>query len=296
MPSVLLPSRISAPGSHGGAGELQAGSALLDGADVLAVGVRAGSAPEPAAERAAQAYGVDLAAVLREEKVAGRAGEVVRVPVRVDGLPPRLLLVGAGNATPEDLRRAGAALARATRGRSRVVAALESPGPAGPAAEGTRALVEGLFLGGYRVPAQGLKNRADGAPAADVQLVGTHSPQAVEQGLVHGRATWLARDLTNTPSNVKNPPWLAERAAELAEQAGLRAEIWDGQRLEAEGSGDCSQSAAGRRPRRGWCAWTTARAGTAGPAGTSGRWCSSARGSRSTPAACPSSRARRWSR
>ncbi|HEX2805847.1 MAG TPA: hypothetical protein VHN80_06725, partial [Kineosporiaceae bacterium] len=56
---------------------------------MLAVTVSAGSSgpgspvrPDPVAESAARRYDVDLARVLGAEKVTGRAGDVVRVPVQ----------------------------------------------------------------------------------------------------------------------------------------------------------------------------------------------------------------------
>ena len=51
------------------------------------------------------------------------------------------------------------------------------------------------------------------------------------------RATWLARDLANTPSNIKNPVWMADRASALAQEAGLEVTVWDLERLRAENFG-----------------------------------------------------------
>jgi leucyl aminopeptidase len=206
------------------------------GADLLAVPVRGGTppVPEPSAVRAAQRYGVDLPQVLAAEKVAGRAGEVVRVPVQPPpGAPGRLLLVGIGDASPTELRRAGAALARSARGRTRVATSLA----AGADDDGVRAAVEGLLLGGYAPPATGTKKRADTAPVAGIVLLGEYPDSAVTAGRVHAAATLLVRDLTATPSSTKNPQWVADRAAELAVPAGLRIDVWDEQRLAADGFG-----------------------------------------------------------
>ena len=47
-----------------------------------------------------------LDAVLAAERVSGKAGEVVRVPVQApDGLPVRLLLVSTGAGSPAEFRR-----------------------------------------------------------------------------------------------------------------------------------------------------------------------------------------------
>jgi leucyl aminopeptidase len=209
-------------------------------ADIVAVGVAAasggGSAPVPsdAARLAAERYEVDLDAVTAAERVAGRAGEVVRVPVQApDGLPARLLLVGTGAGSATDLRRAGAALARAVRGRDRVLTSLAHTAPA----DAVQALVEGLLLGGYSVPATGTRRRTDSLAARRVELLGRVPAAAVSAGTLHATATLRARDLAATPSDVKNPAWVAGRARELADGAGLAVRVWDERELAAEGFG-----------------------------------------------------------
>ena len=203
-------------------------------ADALALPVRGGGQVDAAAQDVAEPYGADLAAVIAAERVTGNPGELVRVPVAApSGRPGRLLLAGIGDGSPRSLRRAGAALARATRGRDRVVTSLG----AGSAAAGVRALVEGVLLGGYQPPAGGLKPRADSAPPARVELAGDHSPAAVEAGLRSADATLLARDLAEMPSNIKNPDWLAAQAVRVAGEAGLAVSVLRADRLAAEGFG-----------------------------------------------------------
>jgi leucyl aminopeptidase len=205
-------------------------------ADVVAVAVRPGSPPQldPVGDLAAERYQVDLAEVVVAERVVGRAGEVVRAPVQApDGEPLRLLLVGLGSGSPQDLRRAGAALARAVRGRHRVVASLADGLPA----DAVRALTEGLLLGGYAQPATGLKARGDSAAVREVVLVGDVPVAAVETGRLHALATIRARNLAATPSSTKSPVWLAEQAVEAAEAAGLAVRVWDEHALAADGFG-----------------------------------------------------------
>jgi leucyl aminopeptidase len=212
-------------------------NASWSGADILAVGAATAggkAAPDAAASLAAGQYGADLAAVLTAERITGRAGEVVRVPVQpAAGLPARLLVVGTGTGTPQDLRRAGATLARAVRGRERVVTSLAD----GARPDAVRALVEGLCLGGYALPATGTRRRSDSAPARVIELAGRVPPGAVPAGLLHALATARVRDLAATPSNIKNPAWLADRAARYAAEAGLEITIWDETDLAADGFG-----------------------------------------------------------
>nr|WP_269809596.1 leucyl aminopeptidase [Kineosporia rhizophila] len=206
-------------------------------ADLVAVSVRKAADAVVAdrhGDQVAAAYGVNLTAVIAAERVKGSAGEIVRVPVMApSGLPGRFVLVGIGAGTPQDLRRAAAALGRAARGRRHVMTTLGD----GSSAEGARAVVEGIVLGAYTPPSAGLKSRAESSPAAQVTLVGKHPEAGLDRGRAHARATVLARDLAETPSNLKNPAWFAAQAAELGAAAGLEVRIWDEARLAEEGFG-----------------------------------------------------------
>ncbi len=214
-------------------------------ADVVALSVArgpGGAAPGALARAVAAELGLDLAAVTAGEKATGRAGELTRLPVAPSpDLPARLWLLGTGTGAPPDLRRAGAAVARAARGRGTVLTDLAVPvdtsGSQAPDADGVRAAVEGLLLGGWSPPAQGRKDRSDARPAGRVLLDPALPGAAVEHGRVHAAATLHARLLAATPADVKTPDWMAEAARRVAADAGLEVEVWDEQRLAAEGFG-----------------------------------------------------------
>jgi leucyl aminopeptidase len=59
----------------------------------------------------------------------------------------------------------------------------------------------------------------------------------LERAIAIGGAGWRSRTLATVPSNLKNPPWLAEQAHELAGSAGLECRVWDEEELAAEGFG-----------------------------------------------------------
>lgn len=180
---------------------------------------------------------------------AGTAGECHR-------LPDRRWLLGVGTGTPANWRRAGAALATAIRPEA---AGNEADGPeASGAADGRaaepatvalpvselapdarEALAIGLRLGSHRFTVSRTKPAGPGA----AELVTTRDDLSALTGQV-GRAgslsaaTALARDLANTPSDLKTPSWLVETAAGLAEAVpGLSATVWPVQRLVEEGFG-----------------------------------------------------------
>ncbi|HEY0951482.1 M17 family peptidase N-terminal domain-containing protein, partial [Nocardioides sp.] len=122
--TVTLPSQVSPP-------EFALSAALphaILGVEVVAVPVLPGAADGdplvlgPGAEGLADQIGVDLLAVLEADRATGGAGEVTAVPVPLgasDNAELRwVLLAGVGEQTRDDLRRAGAALARWTRDRA----------------------------------------------------------------------------------------------------------------------------------------------------------------------------------
>ncbi len=205
---------------------------------------------EGTAEAAAR-YGVDLAEIGERARLTGAAGEVyvLQLPRPVgssvtlpwSGLPPRLLLVGVGAGRPEDLRRAGAALARSSRGLRRVVTTLGAGAHLddSAAAAAARAVTEGYLLAAYSPPSAATSGEGP-RDAGELVLLGrdgTRQAAAVEEGRTAATATWLVRDLATTPSSTKTPAWLADQAKRLATKAGLEVTVRGTRELTAEGFG-----------------------------------------------------------
>ena len=101
-----------------------------------------------------------------------------------------------------------------------------------------QAFAEGLVLGSFTFHR---KSEDETPPVAGRVTVtdgsGADRGPAVDRGLVIGRAGWLARELAITPSNEKDPKWLAARAKEAARSAGLELTVWDEKKLAADGFG-----------------------------------------------------------
>ena len=176
--------------------------------------------------------GLDVAALLARESAKGAAGEVVSAPVTGDGPLERVLLLGVGEASPADLRKAGAALAR--RGKDVAQLALDVR-PLALDADGVAALAAGLLLASYSFSV-----KAEPAVRAltEVRLV-ADDPQALQAlldaALPALRATAVARDLVNTPSLQKTPEWFADRARTLL--SDLDVTVLDEQQLAQRGFG-----------------------------------------------------------
>jgi leucyl aminopeptidase len=150
-----------------------------------------------------------------------------------------VFLVGVGDGTPSRLRTAAATLARSVRHAETLVTTLA----AGVAPDGVQAVVEGVLLGAYRVPREGLKaseRTGNGSGVRLVQLAGVSTEAgraAVRRGRAEAGASTLVRDLANIRSSTKGPAWLAGRAQRVAGSAGLGVQVWDVRDLRRDGFG-----------------------------------------------------------
>ena len=191
----------------------------------------------PGADEASEVLGVDLLAALEVARATGRAGEVTTLPVVSpdrDGDVGLVLLIGVGEGSVTDFRRAGAALARATKDRLSVVTSLAGIAPD----EGLSALVVGAMLGSFA-----FHWRSSGPteqPVARIVLAAVSDDGADDElarAIALGGAGWRSRALATVPANLKTPAWLAQQAVEVGEAAGLDVTVWDEDRLAAEGFG-----------------------------------------------------------
>jgi leucyl aminopeptidase len=150
----------------------------------------------------------------------------------------RVLIAGLGKRAEFDAERARVAAAAATaRAKELGAVSLSWDTPAG---DGVAAgLVEGTLLKLYSFDrfksSKPDDNGADGVES--LELVGADAAE-VERAQVAAGAANAARDLQNLPSNVATPGFLAERAAEIAEQYdALEVELFDRDAIVAHGMG-----------------------------------------------------------
>jgi len=212
------------------------------GAEVLAIPVLPGEDSPllgPGAAELGDLLGVDLLALLELHRATGKAGEVTTYPLPLGG--PELadlrwvLLIGVGEQRPADYRRAGAALARACVDRGTVATSV----PALASADGRQAFVVGATLGAFvfHWKSEPLEHR----PVERIVLAALPDSKAdrgaLDRAVAVAGAGWRARTLASVPSNLKNPPWLADQARAVAREAGLAVRVWDEKQLAAEGFG-----------------------------------------------------------
>lgn len=189
---------------------------------------------------------VDLRRRLTRTRATGARGELTWIDLEIDD-PVAVLAVGLGAGATTDLRRAAAAAARRMREipAALVLAARDLDDA------GLRAFTEGLLL-----PAPTVTWAASPPPGAVAVawLVVTDVAAAepvVGLATADATASLRARRLIHTPSNVKDPQWLAEQAAQLAGEAGVGVRVWGPDELAAAGFGGMLAVGAGSsRPPR----------------------------------------------
>jgi leucyl aminopeptidase len=151
-------------------------------------------------------FKIELANLLSNwPDATGKAGELLEVPIAApEAKLSRIYFVGVGENTPEDLRKAGTALSRKVKGTgSAILNSLVTN------KQSARSHAVAIVLASYSwshksPPPKALK-------AASFTLVGKFESELTEARLL-AEGVWLARDLFHTPSNIKNPLWIAEQA------------------------------------------------------------------------------------
>src|SRR5262245_54035140 len=91
-----------------------------------------------------------------------------------------------------------------------------------------QAIVEGALIGSFSLEAYKTTNSEQAA--GQIVLLGADS-KALERGCVIGESINWARQLINEPSNRKPPRVIAERASEMASDAGLVTDVLDENRI-----------------------------------------------------------------
>ena len=194
------------------------------------------------------AAGGDLFGALERARKPAAPGAVTPVALPDGAGPLRALLVGLGDGSPDGYRRAGAAVGRALRGEARAATTLAAT--ADDAA--LRALLEGLVLAPFAWR-RATTPVPDGAAVEEVVLAGTGKDRAaaLRRGLAVARAGWLSRELVVTPSDTKDPAWVAARAESVAAEEGLGITVLDEVALAERGFGGLLAVGAGSvRPPR----------------------------------------------
>ncbi len=193
----------------------------------------------PGAAELADDLGIDLTAVLDGAQATGETGEVTELPVVSTALAnsalSRVLMIGVGEGTTTDLRRAGATLARRTANLEVVASSLSAVSDD----DGMAAFVEGATLAsfGFSMRRDGPRDRPVGRIVITLTADDEERSARLRRAVAVAGASWQSRLLASVPSNIKTPQWLAEQAVAAAEGAGLKVTVLDEKQLAERGFG-----------------------------------------------------------
>ena len=246
--------------------------------------------------RHSRSLGVDPFALLDRAKASGSAGEVVGLELfgGDDQTTEQVMLVGLGQQETQDYRRAGAVIARAARKRGPIATSI------GALADDDQlaAFSEGLVLGAFGFHRKSGESKTPQSPIVVLSDMPTTKAERVSRDAIvatavtRAKASWRSRAFALTPSNEKGPARLEQWARDAAKSGGLDVTVWDEKRL---ARGRLRRHPRGRARLGVRVAVHPARLhAQEGRRDAPHTWCSSARASRSTPAASRSSRATRW--
>jgi leucyl aminopeptidase len=133
----------------------------------------------------------------------------------------RIYLVGLGDQSLKDFRAAGAALGRKVRGKAVNLISLLPTKKAE-----VKAHAISIVLGAYTW------NLKTTAPAEiPTFTIATNEVDALAEANAVAEALVLTRDLIHTPSNIKNPLWMAQQAKNVADSKGLSIRILAGKEI-----------------------------------------------------------------
>ena len=156
----------------------------------------------------------------------GKAGEIFEIPVSAKEVETdRIFLVGIGDSSTASFRIAATTIARKVRGKNTTVysaCAIATPD--------IKAHAIALTLGAF------LWNLKTGEPAGKPNfLVATNEKEVINAAHTIAKAITNARNLVHTPSNIKNPAWMATKAQEFAKGTGLKVKVLAGKELKEFG-------------------------------------------------------------
>ena len=184
-----------------------------------------------------------------------KAGEILELTATRSGEPIRVYLLGigarsAGNSSVEDFRKAGAALGRKSKGSGlKILVTLFSEFTSKKLDEKSKASAL-AFLTAFSLSQYGFEIKGNSkatAPTTSKSVKDRGATRAVfapalAAEVAHSKllsdAVWNTRDLIHTPSNIKNPAWLADQAKKMvsaARSSALRVNVKSGRALAAFG-------------------------------------------------------------
>ncbi|MGI9144004.1 MAG: leucyl aminopeptidase family protein [Candidatus Planktophila sp.] len=167
-------------------------------------------------------FEVDLIDEIAFFQPAGKPGEILEIPISQKATKAdRVFAIGLGDQSTQSHRLAAASLGRKLRGKKLIVSTLLATNP-----EDLRAHAISTVLGSYTWTLKS-ESKSD-QPTFNVVC---KSEKIIAEAQIIASAICRARDLVHTPSNIKNPLWMAQQAQKIAKEGKLSIKVLAGKEL-----------------------------------------------------------------
>ncbi len=189
--------------------------------------------------------GGNIASIIKSEEFKGESGETMYLPIEPQGSVKarRVLLIGAGDKNeykPSDVSMISGTATRTLRKRNLKSFAL-MPRCDGDAVEVASNAMQGVVTSQFELDKYRTKDKNDKKIDNFALFVNGANEKDVKEGLrrgeIIGDSMNLTRDLANEPPNILTPTEMANRAAKMAKESGLKCEILDEAKMEKMGMG-----------------------------------------------------------
>jgi leucyl aminopeptidase len=147
----------------------------------------------------------------------------------------RLLLLGGGKAkkfSPSELRKLAGAAVRTLKSKSLRSCAFQAPDTIKPE-EAVRAIIEGAFIGNFDPDTYKSDRKDQKIDSLTIVVRGDQGSlqKTMEEARIIGESQNFTRELVNEPSNRMTPTMLADHARKMAQQVGLKCEVYGADKI-----------------------------------------------------------------
>jgi leucyl aminopeptidase len=192
--------------------------------------------PEVSIESEDDAVKKAAAEVIASGEVTGKIFEATLLHHPTGLKAKRLLVLGGGKAksfSTFDLRRMAGAAARTLKSKGLRSFAWHVPQTGIPAEEAVKAIVEGSYVGNFDPDTYKSDRKDQRIDHLNIVVPGDPGKlqQAVDEARVIGESQNFTRELVNEPSNRMTPTMLADRAKRMAQEVGLKCEVYGADKI-----------------------------------------------------------------
>jgi leucyl aminopeptidase len=167
-------------------------------------------------------FEIDLIDEISFFQPSGKAGEILEIPIsRKATKADRVFVIGLGDQSTQSHRLAAANLGRKLRGKKINVSTLLATDSAD-----IRAHAISAVLGAYTWTL-----KSDSTSDQPTFNIVCKNEKIINSAEIIAHSVCRARDLVHTPSNIKNPLWMANQAQKIAKEGKLSIKVLAGKEL-----------------------------------------------------------------